>query len=61
MWQLVEDRTLSAFSTAAAAEGLKLDGEVEGVRFYSEWWMREVSLCEVGACPGVGAEPCTGN
>ena len=41
--------------------GLEVGGIETLVRLYSEWWMREVSLYEVGACPGVGAEPYTGN
>jgi hypothetical protein len=44
-WKLLRDGVLKAFSAAVVESSAKLIGEVEGKRSFSEWTVKEVSLC----------------
>jgi hypothetical protein len=50
-WSLIVRGELRAFSGAALADGLKLQGVVEGTKFYDEWRLGEVSIARKGANP----------
>jgi hypothetical protein len=50
-WEMIESGELRAFSGAAVQESWKLDGIVDGVSFYKNWTLREVSICREGANP----------
>ena len=54
-WRLVESGEVRCLS--GAGRTLKLQGEVDGVRFYEKWKLVEVSLCRVGANPDSVFEP----
>jgi hypothetical protein len=45
-WRLIEDGELRAFSvsTEMAPDKYRLQAEVDGVRFFDLWWIKEVSL-----------------
>ncbi|RVD68417.1 MAG: hypothetical protein E5V62_19045 [Mesorhizobium sp.] len=48
---LIVSGKLRCFSGASKAESMKLQGVVNGTRFYSAWTLREVSICQNGANP----------
>ena len=50
-WKLIQQRTLRALSGAAVARSTHLRGVVEGVRYFDEWTLEEVSVCRSGANP----------
>jgi len=50
-WSLIQCGDLRCFSGAAARDGLKIQGVVDGKTFYDEWRLREVSICRKGANP----------
>lgn len=50
-WGLILKGELRAFSGAPQADGLKLQGIVEGKKFYSVWRLGEVSIAKRGANP----------
>jgi len=50
-WSLIRSGDLGCFSGAAARDGMKIQGVVDGKAFYDEWRLREVSICRRGANP----------
>jgi len=50
-WKLIEAGALRAFSGAAVCNDLHLRGVVDGVRYFDQWTLEEVSVCRTGANP----------
>lgn len=50
-WDLIERGETLSFSGAADTEGLRLQGHVDGKRFFDEWRLKEISICRAGANP----------
>lgn len=50
-WKLIESGETRCFSGAADQSSWRLAGEVDGVKFYDSWWLKEVSVCRTGANP----------
>ncbi|MBB4262665.1 hypothetical protein [Bradyrhizobium sp. CIR3A] len=50
-WKLIEQGETRCFSGAAAPDGYRVQGVVDGVTFYDRWTLGEVSVCRKGANP----------
>lgn len=48
-WRLIQDGELATLSVGAA--DMHLQAEVDGVKFYDRWRLKEVSICRNGANP----------
>lgn len=48
-WTLIEAGKLISLSAAAEPQSLKLQATVDGIKFYDQWRLAEISLCERGA------------
>lgn len=54
-WQLIMRGEARAFS-AAAADGAHVSGIVDGVNYFDDWRLAEVSICRAGANPDARLE-----
>lgn len=56
-WDMAQSGKFKALSGAASDCGLQLRGVVDAVKYYAQWYLKEVSMCPTGANPDCGMRP----